>query len=74
MRDYLAQRGITAQGQNMVTRKLDTGAALLSKAQDLAIDLIVTGAYGGSRIRESLVGGATRHLFENRTRPVLFSH
>ena len=74
MRDYLAQRGITAQAENMVTRKLDTGSTLLSKAHDLAIDLIVTGAYGGSRIRESLVGGTTRHLFENMTRPVLFSH
>ena len=36
--------------------------------------MVITVAYGASRIRDSLVGGATRHLFENMTRHVLFSH
>jgi len=37
-------------------------------------DLIVMGAYGHSRFKETMFGGATRTLLESMTAPVLMSH
>jgi nucleotide-binding universal stress UspA family protein len=38
------------------------------------IDLLVTGAYGHSRMREMIFGGVTRHLLEHCDIPVLMVH
>jgi Universal stress protein family len=46
----------------------------LSRAADLSADLIVMGAYGHSRVREVLLGGATRSVLRSMTVPVLMSH
>lgn len=37
-------------------------------------DLLVMGGYGHSRFREAILGGATRDLLENCTRPLLMAH
>jgi len=47
---------------------------LLSRAADLGADLLVMGAYGHSRVRELLLGGATRSILASMTIPVLMSH
>jgi nucleotide-binding universal stress UspA family protein len=47
---------------------------LLSRAADLGADLLVMGAYGHSRARELLLGGATRSILASMTIPVLMSH
>jgi nucleotide-binding universal stress UspA family protein len=47
---------------------------LLSRAADKGADLIVMGAYGHSRLRELVLGGATRHILEHMTVPVLMAH
>lgn len=52
----------------------DVGAYMLSAAADLAADLVVMGAYGHSRAREWVLGGATRTLLASMTVPVLMSH
>ena len=49
-------------------------AALLSRASDMHIDLLVMGAYGHSRARERVFGGVTRTMLESMTLPVLMSH
>jgi len=46
----------------------------LARAADWASDLIVMGAYGHSRFRELLLGGATRSLLKTMTVPALMSH
>ena len=43
-------------------------------AQDHAIDLIVMGAYGHSRFREAMIGGATRDMLETARVPILMAH
>ena len=60
----------------MSTLGLDLGVGdlLLSRAADLSADLIVMGAYGHSRVREVILGGATRHILQQMTVPVLMSH
>jgi nucleotide-binding universal stress UspA family protein len=39
-----------------------------------AVDMLVMGAYGHSRLREFVLGGATRHLLSKPPLPILFSH
>ncbi len=38
------------------------------------IGLLVMGAYGHSRLRELVLGGVTRKVFQQMTVPVLMSH
>jgi nucleotide-binding universal stress UspA family protein len=42
--------------------------------QDQNADLLVMGAYGHSRFREAILGGATRNLLEQASVPVLMAH
>jgi nucleotide-binding universal stress UspA family protein len=39
-----------------------------------AADLLVMGAYGHSRLREFVLGGATNSLLSKPPLPILFSH
>ena len=48
--------------------------ALLSHAADSVADFIVMGGYGHSRLREFVLGGATRGLLKSMTAPTLMSH
>jgi nucleotide-binding universal stress UspA family protein len=41
---------------------------------DTGADLVVMGAYGHSRFREAILGGATRNQLEHATVPVLMAH
>ncbi|PKP84725.1 MAG: universal stress protein [Alphaproteobacteria bacterium HGW-Alphaproteobacteria-2] len=46
---------------------------LLRHARDREADLLVMGAYGHSRLRETLFGGATRDMLAEATLPVLMA-
>jgi nucleotide-binding universal stress UspA family protein len=46
---------------------------LLRIAADLRADLLVMGAYGRARLRELILGGATRDVLRAAELPVLFS-
>ena len=70
---YLARHGVTAQVNNIAS-DIDVGNTMLSHAADTGSDLIVMGAYGHSRVREWIMGGATRMLLDTMTVPVLMSH
>ncbi|MDC8760096.1 universal stress protein [Janthinobacterium fluminis] len=50
------------------------GETLLSHAADVAADLLVMGAYGHSRFRETILGGVTRTVLESMPLPVLMAH
>jgi nucleotide-binding universal stress UspA family protein len=52
----------------------DVGNALLSLISDVSADLLVMGAYGHSRVREWVLGGATRSVLASMTVPVLMAH
>ncbi|PRX37384.1 Universal stress protein family protein [Meinhardsimonia xiamenensis] len=47
---------------------------LLRHCDDVGAQLLVMGAYGHSRFRESILGGATRNVLENADIPVLMAH
>jgi nucleotide-binding universal stress UspA family protein len=71
---YLARHGTKVSVARQATSLDDVGALILSRAADIGADLIVMGAYGHSRLREIVLGGATRELFESMTVPTLMSH
>lgn len=71
---YLARHGVRVEVAYHRANDIDVGNQLLSRAADLGTDLIVMGAYGHSRMRELVMGGATRTVFESMTVPILASH
>lgn len=71
---HLARHGVQAEARSAISTDIDVGNLLLSSASDLGADLIVMGAYGHSRLRETVLGGVTRHLLHHMTVPVFISH
>jgi nucleotide-binding universal stress UspA family protein len=71
---HLARHGVKTTVETAVSAGIGIGNTLLSRASDLEADLLVMGAYGHSRVRELLIGGATRTVLESMTLPVLMSH
>ncbi|MBI2961620.1 MAG: universal stress protein [Betaproteobacteria bacterium] len=71
---YLARHGLRVEVSHYRAEDIDAGNQLLSRAADLGSDLIVMGAYGHSRLRETVMGGVTRTILESMTVPVLMSH
>lgn len=71
---HLARHGVNASVEATVSAGIGVGNALLSCAGDLDADLLVMGAYGHSRVRELLLGGATRTILDSMTIPVLMAH
>ena len=52
----------------------DVGSVITSYCADRDADLLVMGAFGHSRIRQFIFGGATRSVLAKPTLPVLMSH
>lgn len=71
---YLRHEGVSAEAKNLDVADADAGKAILKLAEDGKIDLIVMGAFGRSRFREWVLGGATRHVLEDMTVPVFMAH
>ena len=71
---HLARHGASVQTASASGADITVGDLLLSYAADHDIDLIVMGAYGHTRLREVILGGATRRMLQSMTVPVLMSH
>lgn len=71
---YLSRHGVGVEVQESNAVEIGVGNELLSRASDLSADLLVMGCYGHSRVREWILGGATRTILESMTIPVLMSH
>jgi nucleotide-binding universal stress UspA family protein len=70
----LKRHGVEARLEFPPAIGLSIGDALLNAVADLGADLLVMGAYGHSRMRELVFGGATRSLLAHMTAPTLFVH
>jgi nucleotide-binding universal stress UspA family protein len=71
---HLARHGLKVEFERQVVRDVDVASTILSRAADKGSDLIVMGGYGHSRLREFLLGGATRGILASMTVPILMSH
>ena len=68
----LQRQGVAVEARQVDAPDGDAGAVLLAQAAAQAADLLVMGAYGHTRLRELMFGGATRHVLRAATLPVLF--
>jgi nucleotide-binding universal stress UspA family protein len=71
---HLARHGLKVEVKRITSPDIDVPSTILSYAADSSADMIVMGGYGHSRLREFVLGGATRGLLESMTVPVLMSH
>jgi len=71
---WLAHHGVNARSRRIHATPHEAGAALLQEVHQMRADLLVMGAYGRSRVRERVLGGATRHILQNASVPVLMRH
>jgi len=71
---YLAWHRIAATLAPSADTSGAAGEALLATAHAISADLLVMGAYGHSRLREMVFGGATRHVIADGSLPALLMH
>ncbi len=71
---HLSRRDLAATPYRITADAGNIHNAILSLAADNNSDLIVMGGYGHSRLREFILGGTTRGMFESLTVPALISH
>jgi len=66
--------GVNAESQRVDTGDRDTGHAILEMTRAAAADLLVMGAYGHSRLTETILGGFTKSVLEDASLPVFLMH
>ena len=71
---WLSRHGVKVKVQREMSPDDDVGNVMLSRATDYGVDLIVMGVYGHSRVREFILGGASRSMLAGMTVPVLMAH
>ena len=71
---WLSRHGVKVKVQREISTDDDVGDVILSRARDYGVDLIVMGVYGHSRVREFIMGGASRSILAGMTVPVLMAH
>ena len=71
----LARHGVKVEVQQVKPgARGDAGIELLAQVAAHRADLLVMGCFGRSRLREFVLGGASRHVLQNATVPVLMAH
>jgi nucleotide-binding universal stress UspA family protein len=71
---HLARHGLNVELRRINAGDVDVANVILSDAADRDADFIVMGGYGHSRLREFVLGGATRGILSSMTVPTLMSH
>ncbi|GGA93813.1 universal stress protein [Allosediminivita pacifica] len=71
---FLSRHGVNVE-IDVLSRTLPrVSDVLLRHVADLDAGMVVMGAYGHSRFREAILGGATRHMLELTPVPVFMAH
>lgn len=74
MARYLGHHGIEAKTWAFTPGSGAVGGALLNQAAEAGAGSLVMGAYGHSRLRELVLGGATRSVVASAEIPVFMAH
>ena len=74
MKAWYSRHGLNAEIRTVRSTEKEVGEVLRTTAAEVSADLIVMGAYGRSRLRELILGGATHSMLKHMTVPVLMSH
>jgi nucleotide-binding universal stress UspA family protein len=70
----LARHGVKAEVSVLAKTMPRVSDIINRHARDTNADMVVMGAYGHSRFREAILGGATRHMLEMAEVPVFMAH
>lgn len=70
----LARHGIKAEVSILSKTMPRVSEVINRQVQEHDCDMIVMGAYGHSRFREALIGGATREMLETAQVPIMMAH
>ena len=71
---WLSRHGVRVTVQREAAADADVGQVIASRAMDHGCDLIVMGIFGHSRLREMVLGGASRTMLANMPVPLLMAH
>lgn len=71
---WLGRHGVRAEISVLAKTMPRITDVLARHVNDVDADMIVMGAYGHSRLREAILGGATRNMLEGSPVPVLMAH
>lgn len=74
LQDFLRHHGIAAEAHVFKRSDRAIGEALQQAALDSGAGVLVMGAYGHSRLREFVLGGATKTVLADRRMPIIMSH
>lgn len=71
---WLARHGVATE-IDVISKTMPRISDLIARhAADIGADMVVMGAYGHSRFREAILGGATRHMLEGTKLPIFMAH
>ena len=71
---WLARHGVKVE-VSVLAKTLPRISDVINRhVRDTSSDMVVMGAYGHSRFREAILGGATRNMLEMAEVPVLMAH
>jgi nucleotide-binding universal stress UspA family protein len=71
---HIARHGIDVTVATRPSASSGVATTLLHHAAEVGADVVVAGGYGHARLREWVLGGATREFLEELQVPVCFSH
>ena len=71
---HLAWHGLGAEAHSVDPGERDAAHAVLEMARAAGADLLVMGAYGHSRLRETVLGGFTHSVLYDASLPVFMLH
>ncbi len=74
LRKHLSHHGLDVEVISLDPASKGTGKTILESGLAFDADLIVMGAYGHTRLKEIILGGATRYLLNHTTIPLFLSH
>jgi nucleotide-binding universal stress UspA family protein len=74
MAQHLARHDVNVTVNRIPMGDMAVADVLLSHSADSSADFVVMGGYGHSRLREFILGGATRSMLTAMTVPTLLSH
>ena len=72
--EHLARHGLKIELKSITDKANDVASTILNHVADSCADFVVMGGYGHSRLREFVLGGATRGMLRSMTVPTLMAH
>ena len=71
---FLSRHGVRVEIDVLSKTLPRVSDVIMRHAKDANCDMVVMGAYGHSRFREAILGGATRNMLEQAEIPVFMAH